>query len=126
MAIEERVELVSANAGVDLSASTNQFKVVKLDANGNVIPVAAITDTPFGILYDTAISGAAVPVATGGICKATAGGTIAAGAPIACTATGTVQTAVATQFVLGTARIAAVAGDVFPINVETSSPWIHA
>lgn len=126
MAFEERLELVTAQAGADLSASTNLFKVVKLDANGNVVPVAAITDIPFGILQDTPKSGQAAPVAVGGIVKCTAGATIAAGAPVATMANGELQTAVTTQYVIGTARTSAVAGDVFPVNIDTANPWIHA
>lgn len=126
MAFEEGIELVSAVTGADLSAAANQFKVVKLDTNGNVVAVAAITDVPFGILYDTAVAGQAVPVAKGGVVKCKAGATIAAGAPVATKADGTLQTAVITQFVIGTARIGAVSGDVFPVNVDTANPWIHA
>jgi hypothetical protein len=126
MAVEERVELVSAVTGADLSASSNQYKVVKLDTNANVIAVTAITDVPFGILYDTAASGKGVPVAVGGIAKCIAGATIAAGAPVATKADGTLQTAATTQYVIGTARVAAVAGDVFGVNVSTANVGIKA
>lgn len=126
MAWEERVELVSASTGADLSATSNQYKAVKFDANGNVVAIAAITDIPAGILYDTAASGRVVPIAIGGLCKAVAGATIAAGAPVAVKADGTLQTAVTTQYVLGTARVAAVAGDVFTVNISTANLGIKA
>lgn len=126
MAWEERVELVSASTGADLSAATAQHKAVKLDTNGNVVAIAAITDIPFGILYDTAASGRVVPVAVRGIVKAIAGANIAAGAPVAVKADGTLQTAATTQYVLGTARTAAVAGDVFPVHISTAAASIKA
>lgn len=118
MAWEERVELVSAGTGADLSAAANIYKAVKLDANGNVVAVSAITDVPFGILYDTAASGRVVPVAVGGIAKAKAGAIIAAGAPVAVKADGTLQTAATTQTVIGVARLAAVSGDIFPVQLQ--------
>jgi hypothetical protein len=125
MAFEEGLELVSAVAGTDLSA-TPMFTGVKLDANGNAVPVSAITDIPFGVLYDNAKQGNAVPVAVDGIAKCKAGATIAAGAAVAFKADGTIQTAVATQYVIGTARKSAVSGDIVPVSVDTANPWIHA
>lgn len=118
MAWEERVELVSANTGADLSATSNLYKAVKLNSTGDVVAVAAITDVPFGILYDTAASNRVVPVAVGGLSKAVAGATIAAGAPVAVKADGTLQTAATTQTVIGVARVAAVNGDVFTVNLQ--------
>lgn len=126
MATEERCELVTAITAADLSAAANMFKAVKLDASGNVVAIAAITDLPFGILQDTAVSGRAVPVAIGGIVKCKAGATIAAGAPVAVKADGTLQTAVTTQYVLGTARYSAVSGDVFAVNISTANLGIKA
>lgn len=126
MAVEERLELVSATTGADLSAASAQYKVVKLDTNGNVVAVSAITDIPFGILYDTAGTGKTVPVAVDGIVKCIAGATIAAGAVVATKADGTLQTAVTTQYILGTARYGAVAGDVFGVQIDTANPAIKA
>lgn len=126
MATEERVELVTAVTAADFSASTNMFKAVKLDASGNLVAIAAITDAPYGILYDTAVSGRAVPVAIGGIAKCKAGATIAAGAPVAVKADGTLQTAATTQYVIGTARYGAVSGDVFAVNISTANLGIKA
>lgn len=126
MATEEGLLQVSAVTGADLSASSNLFRVVKLDTNGNVVLVAAITDVPFGILQDVKSSGKVVPVATGGIVKAVAGATIAAGTPVACKADGSLQAAVSTQYVIGVARVAAVSGDVFSVMIDTSNPGIKA
>ena len=126
MAFQEKIELVSATAGADLSASTNLFRAVKLDANGNVVAVAAITDTPFGILQDTPKSGQVAPVAVGGIVKCLAGATITPGQFVAVKADGSLQVAATTQVVIGTARTGAVAGDIFPVAIDTANPWIHA
>lgn len=126
MATEERVELVTAITAADLSATSNLFKAVKLDTNGNIVAIAAITDLPFGILQDTAVSGRAVPVAVGGIVKCKAGAAIAAGAPVAVKADGTLQTAATTQYVLGTARYAAASGDVVSVQVSTANLGIKA
>lgn len=130
MAFEERLELISASTGADLSAASNQYKVVKFDANGNVIPVAAITDIPAGILYDlppvARPIGSVVPVAIRGIVRGIAGAVIAAGAPVACKADGTLQTAATTQYVIGVARIGAAVGDIFPVSIDTANVGIKA
>jgi hypothetical protein len=118
MAIEEGLKQVSADAGADLSAAANQFKAVKLDANGAVVLCSAITDVTFGILQDVAVAGKAVPVAVGGICKAKAGATIAAGAPVATKADGTLQTAATTQYVIGVARFGGVSGDIISVQLQ--------
>ena len=118
MAIEERLEQVTAEAGADLTAAANQFKVVKLTTSGQVVVCTAITDIPFGILQDLAPQNKAVPVAVGGIVKAKAGATIAAGAQVATKADGTLQTAVATQYVIGTARWGGVSGDVISVHLQ--------
>ena len=118
MAIEERLEQVTAVAGADLSAAANLFKAVKLDTNGDVVLCSAITDVTFGILQDLATAGHAVPVAVGGICKAKAGATIAAGAPVACKADGTLQTAATTQYVIGVARWGGSSGDVISVQLQ--------
>ena len=118
MAIEERLEQISVEAGADLSASANLFKAVKLDTDGKAVLCSAITDIPIGILQDLSTAGHAVPVAVGGIVKAKAGATIAAGAPVATKADGTLQTAATTQYVIGTARWGGVSGDVISVHLQ--------
>lgn len=116
MSFEERVELISEQAGSDLTGQ--QFHAVKVNASAQVVPVTAITDVAIGILQDTtSVTGAAVPVAVGGTAKALAGATIAAGAVVAPKADGTMQTAATTQTPIGMARTAAVSGDVFPVLI---------
>jgi hypothetical protein len=124
MAIEERLELVSAETGADLSADSNVYKVVKFNTDGKVVAVAAITDVPAGVLYDTAKADRVVPLAVGGIAKVKAGATIAAGALVATKADGTLQTAVATQYVIGVARWGGVSGDVISVHLSTASPVV--
>ena len=118
MAIEERLEQVTVEAGADLTNATNLFKVVKLNVDGRAVVCSAITDIPFGVLQDLAPITKAVPVAVGGICKARAGATIAAGAQVAVKADGTLQVAVATQYVLGVARWGGVSGDVISVQLQ--------
>lgn len=118
MAFEEAVELRSAQIGaVSLAAAANLFKVVKFDANGELVAVAAITDVPAGVLYDTGVVGATVPYAVAGIAKVKAGATITPGAMVATKADGTLQVAVATQTVIGMARLGGVTGDVIPVEL---------
>lgn len=118
MAIEERLEQVTVEAGADLTASANLFKCVKLDTNGRAVVCSAITDITYGILQDLAPINKAVPVAVGGIVKAKAGGTIAAGAPVATKADGTLQTAATTQYVIGVARWGGVSGDIISVQLQ--------
>jgi Uncharacterized conserved protein (DUF2190) len=117
MAIEERLEQISVDAGANFVAA-DQFKAVKLGTDGRAVLVTAITDLPIGILQDISTTGHAVPVAVGGIVKAKAGATIAAGAQVAVKADGTLQTAVTTQYVIGTARWGAANGDIFSVHLQ--------
>lgn len=48
--VEWNVQVVSYKAGADLSTFRNQF--VKLDVNGDVVPVTATTDRAIGVLRD--------------------------------------------------------------------------
>ena len=57
-------------AGADLSG--DQFKIVKLDANGNVIRCAATTDLAIGVLQNKPTSGQAATVLIAGISKVVA------------------------------------------------------
>lgn len=63
------VESITAKAAADLSAS--KFKVVELDANGDVT-VAANTQSAFGILQNQPKSGEAATVAIEGFSRALA------------------------------------------------------
>lgn len=52
--------VVTYEAAADLTA--HQFRFVKLDANGKVVAIAAITDIPIGVLQNTPNVGQAAEV----------------------------------------------------------------
>lgn len=100
--------VISYTAGADLTLAAGQ--AVKLDVNGNVVLVAAITDRAIGILRDAEPIGGTVGVYQGyGIVpfKCAAGG-IAAGDLIGVDATGQAKKLVAgtdiTQYIHGVAQ----------------------
>jgi hypothetical protein len=76
----------SFEAGADLSAL--QYHFVKLNSSGQVIAVAAITDTTIGILQNKPKSGEAATVWMAGISKLRASAGIAAGALVGPSANG--------------------------------------
>src|SRR5262245_41270427 len=59
----------SFRAAADLSASTNQFKYVKLDANGDVVAIAAATDFPIGVLQNRPALGQEAELIIDGVTK---------------------------------------------------------
>lgn len=67
--------VVTFEAAADLSGS--QYRFVKLDANGKVVAVAAITDIPVGVLQNTPTSGQAAEVVVLGGTKLVATAAIA-------------------------------------------------
>lgn len=129
MAYEEGLQAISRPAGADLSAASNAYKGVKYNATGQLVPFAAITDRPAGVLQKP-LPGAAVGevcrLGVGGISKVKLGGTVAGGDQIAFSATGLGQVAVATQHVIGTAQSAGVSGDVIPVLIAPATMPIKA
>jgi hypothetical protein len=95
----------SKEAGADLS--TKQFHFVKLNNAGQVVPVAAITDRPIGILQNkpTAI-GQAAEIMADGISRLIGSADHAIGDALGMSATGRAATIVpgtaTTQYLLGT------------------------
>lgn len=69
MAYEIPVLLLTLKAGEDLSATTTQFKFVKLDANGDVVLPTAATDVPAGVLQNTPANGESASVMAIGVSK---------------------------------------------------------
>lgn len=102
----------SANAGADLSALQNTF--VKLSTT-TVIPVAAATDVPVGVVVNNPTSGKTAEVVVSGIVKIKASAAIAVGAPVGTTAGGLAVTLVrgtdTTKFICGMALTAATAAN---------------
>ncbi len=52
-----QIKLQGCTAGADYSATTNQYKFVKLSAARTVVLCAAATDRPIGVLQNTPKSG---------------------------------------------------------------------
>lgn len=78
MAVERPGTLASYQAAEDLSAW--QFRFVKLDANGQIAKITAVTDIPFGILQDKpAAQGRAGAVMLDGMSKLVGGANVAKG-----------------------------------------------
>jgi hypothetical protein len=116
-------------AAADLSNVSNQFTFVKLDVNGQVVPIAAATDVPIGVLQNyPKLGGTAEVVIIGGTkLKASAAIAVTGGALLGTTATGTAVKLVPgtdiTKYILGVADISAsAAGDVIGAIVNCASP----
>lgn len=76
MAYEIPGIMISLQAAADLSA--NQFRFVKLDANGQVAAIAAVTDIPIGVQQDKpAAQGRACNVMLFGVSKVVGGANLA-------------------------------------------------
>lgn len=74
-------------AGQDLSAQ--QFRFVKLNSSGLVVPIAAATDQPIGILQDKpAAAGRSAEIMMDGISKLVAGEAMTPAASVGPTANG--------------------------------------
>jgi len=125
MAIEltDSQVILSLPAGADLSSS--QYHFVKLSGTG-VIIVAAATDAPIGILMNDPASGETAAIAVSGVVKVKSSGTIALGALVGTTATGTAVSLTAgtdtTKYILGRAIKAAVADDIVTVAINCASP----
>ena len=119
MATEKVTQMDARDAGADLSASTNLYKLAKLDANGDLVLGAASTDFIFGSIYETAASGLSVSVAVAGLVKVEAGAAINEGVPVTCNASGQAIAAGTGHAVFGYARVAAAAaGDIITVLVD--------
>lgn len=88
MARELHFNKLSFRSAADLSAATNQFKFVKLDANGDVVAIAAITDIPIGVLQNTPALGQEAEVVIDGVTKLQADAALAVDAMVGTSADG--------------------------------------
>lgn len=104
MAYEIPGQQVTFQAAADLSGQ--QFRAVKLDANGQIAAIAAITDRPHGILQDKpAAQGRAGCVMLDGISKMVGGANLAKGDLVGVDAQGRAVAVVpgtdTTRFIIG-------------------------
>lgn len=93
---------ITLPAGADLSAL--QWRVVRLNASGEVVTMSAITDIPFGILQNTpAAAGepaSVIPLGSG-CSKVALGATLNPGARVSSGATGLILAAASTAYPVG-------------------------
>ena len=117
-------------AGAGCSAATAQYRFVKFSADNTVVPCAATTDIPCGILQQPVVAtGDPAEVAYGGESFLQAGGSVTAGQPLGTTASGQAQTAVATQYPVATAvnvAGATTAGTLITVTVNCANPIVKA
>lgn len=127
MAYEEALQVISRPAGVDLNGATDVYTGVKLNGSGAVIKFAAATDLPIGVLQGGngtgPLTGDPVRIATGGVTKVRVGAAVAAGAQLTFNASGRAVTAVATNYIIGTALTAGAAnGSVISALISSANP----
>lgn len=111
-------------SGADLSASTVQYKFVKLSADKTVVLCAAATDIPIGVLQaptPTSATGQAVTVVGFGVTKIQADASLTFGNLIGTSADGQADAKTAgagTEFIVG--QVIAVAGGTTAGNYITA------
>lgn len=121
MAIEGAVQIIPGlKAGADLSAK--QFLVMKISAASTVMPCAATTDNPVGVLQDAPKSGQPAAVAFAGTTKAIAGGTVTAGDTVGTDGNGKVVTYVegtdTTKYRVGKAVTGGASGETISVQLQ--------
>lgn len=107
---------ISLVAAADLS--TKQFNAIKIDTNGQAA-LAGAGEAGVGILLNNPVAGQSASVQIGGVAKAKAGGTIAAGAAVAANASGLLIAATTGNYIVGFAKEAAVSGDTFAVVLKS-------
>ena len=101
-------------AGVDLR--TNQFKFVKENAQGQLVPIAAATDVPYGVQQNDPRLGEAVMVVRDGVTKLACTASV-----VAANVIGTSAAGLGTPIVIGTDTTKYVAGQVVDGNGAANS-----
>lgn len=117
MALEEALKCISAEAGDDLSA--DQYKPVKMDADGQVTICDTLGQRMYGVLQDNPdAAGRVGSIAISGITKLVAGDTITAGDQVVCDASALgIVVSAADQWTIGIAETDAVVGDIFSVLI---------
>lgn len=110
-------------AGADLSSA--QFTFVKLNSSGQVVPCAAATDRPIGVLQDNPKSGDRATVCSIGITKVVtgSGGALAVGQTIGTDASG--DAAAITPGTDTTKYLVGVVVEASSAATEYASAWIN-
>jgi hypothetical protein len=119
-------QTITKMAAVDLTL--NQHKFVKLDANGNVIAIAAATDVPYGLLLNAPKIGEEAHIGLTGFLKVIVSAAVAIGDYLGVSADGRVVKVTlgtdTTKYVVGRAHkeAAAAANVLIQIEVNTLIP----
>lgn len=115
-------------AGAGCTGATAQYRFVKFSADGTVIPCAATTDLPAGVLQQVVpATGDPATVCYDGQTMLQADASITVPAQIATSADGQAQTAVAGQYVAGQAISiagATTAGTLITAVVSCGAPTL--
>ena len=124
MAIEGVQTRWSFPAGASLAGL--QFTFVKLNSSGQVIPCAAVTDRPIGVVQDTPASGGTATVCVMGITKLVTGAAASSGLAVG-TDIGTDAAGAGLAIVPGTDTTKYLVGTVIEASVaaaEYCSVWV--
>jgi len=107
-----QIKIPGLKAGADLSAASNQFKLVKISASGTVVLCSAVTDKPCGVLQNRPQNGEAAEVVALGITKILAASAdLAAGAMVGTSTAGT-----AAAYVFGTDTTKYLVGEILAFD----------
>jgi len=110
-------------AGADLSSA--QYKFVKLNASGQAILCAAVTDKPIGVLQNAPLSGQEAEVTVIGGTKVVLGGSVAEGAAVGTSAAGAGVALTfgtdTTKFVVGQALTEGASAEIITVVVNCAS-----
>jgi hypothetical protein len=113
-------------SGAGCTAATAQYRFVKLSADNTVVPCAATTDVPVGVLQEPCVVvGDPVNVCMAGVTSLQADASTTAGTPIATSVDGQAQTAVQGQYIVGlplNVAGATTAGTLITASVNCLAP----
>ena len=116
---------ITLNAGADLSSSPYHF--VKLDASGNAVECAAVTDKPVGVLQNDPTSGQAAEIVVVGLTKVSTNAALAIGDLIGTSSDSQAAAYVpgtdTTKFIVGTVLVTSGAADeITSVLVNCANP----
>ncbi len=119
-----QLKIPGLKAGADLSALANQYKFVKLDANGDIVIPTAATDVVIGVLQNRPKAGEPAEVCGIGVSKIQADAALAEGARIGTSADGqAVAKTVAAELVVGQLLTeAGGAGEIVTALINCANP----
>lgn len=125
---QKPLKLSGSFAGADLSAASNQYKLVKLNADNQVVLCSGTTDVPIGVLQAPCKQNDAADVVVVGETLIVFGASLSAGNIIATNGSAQAQVAVSTQIVIGQVTKAASAGsgNLGTAVINCASPSIKA